>query len=554
MCVDASVTDQVVETNEAFTLALQSVNSTVRGYPSLFVTALANGTGTIYHEVQVSIDDAQAVEGAALAFNVWLNHSVTSPVTVNYTLVRDGTASAGDFSDSVHSLVFQSGSTQETIIVQSELDDVVEQNETFSVVLTGVSHPVAAIFSASINDGKAVGTIVDDDEVVLSLTAVTSAVFEGEDLVFEAALAKAVSTDVDVTFVLAGGSAVAEATSNVDFKDLTGMAVMNVTFRAALLEMTKLLTVESLVDSLTEGTETFTIAVSGDVRFNASWGQDGAGQVADGTEVGSIHDEDQVFLVIEDATANEGADLVFVLKNSRPADMAFNVSCVVEAGTAVNGTNDYVSTTVVAIFELHSNTTTVHVAALEDGLAEGNETFTVRILHDSLTLPSTHNISFPRDTAVGTIVDIDVDVQVNVSSAAAQEGSNLTFNVTLSVPAVENVLVEYVYTSNHADADELATPSRDYTPYSQSSVVVNAGDTLATVSVELVADGLVELTETLQIFLLSAEAVEGNKFNAHTDETRRGTGTIVNMDQTQVVMSDGASREGECTPFSVYLS
>jgi hypothetical protein len=197
----------------------------------------------------------------------------------------------------------------------------------------------------------------------------------------------------------------------------------------------------------------------------------------------------------------------------------------------------------VAHFALHSNATTVSVDAVLDSLAEGTETFTVTI--ENHTLPASHQLSIPQASAVGTITDFDVDVQVSVSNASAQEGANLVFTVSMNVPAVVNMTVSYVY-AVHGSATRA-----DFTPHSDATVVIFAGTTSSTVTVVPTADGWVELEESFEIFLLAA--TPDSKINGHI-LLSPGTGTIENVDIASVVMSDGASREGECTPFTVTLS
>ena len=318
---------------------------------------------------------------------------------------------------------------------------------------------------------------MDDDDVAVTLSGVTSSVTEGDQLVFKVALDKPASTDVSVTLFLEDGTASAGA----DYANLTGTAALALTFRAVLLETELLVTIPTMPDGLTEGSETFNVKFATEVTFDSEWGQSGSVDVSDQVVVGTIFDEDEAFLTISDATASEGGDLVFVLTNSAPTDVSFVVTCVLEAGSAT--AVDYSALTLEVPFDALASSSTLTVSALVDDLAEGPETFVVRIVNT--TLPASHALSIPEPTAVGSIVDVDMQVSASIASDTRQEGDNFDFVVSLNVPAVVDITVSYLLSPLTASAS-------DYSPNGVNTVVVNAGQTQASVVVEAVTDGLVE--------------------------------------------------------------
>lgn len=144
----------------------------------------------------IVVADGQGLEGNAgtspVVFTLTLNTNSNDPVTVNWA-TQDGTAvgaaacAAGiDYvSDTGAAIVAPSTLTQ-TITVQSCGDGVIENNETFSLLLTGSTGGV-------LQDNLAVGTIIDDDDVpelVIPDTRVLEPGAGSVDLVFRAQLSR----------------------------------------------------------------------------------------------------------------------------------------------------------------------------------------------------------------------------------------------------------------------------------------------------------------------------------------------------------------------------
>src|SRR5262249_38487383 len=108
----------------------------------------------------LSINDVTVVEGnsgtRSATFNVTLSAASILPVTVQYA-TANGTATAGsDYQARSGTLSIPTGKTTGTIAVPVTGDRLPEPDETFFVNLSGASN-------ATIADGQAVGTIVDDE-------------------------------------------------------------------------------------------------------------------------------------------------------------------------------------------------------------------------------------------------------------------------------------------------------------------------------------------------------------------------------------------------------
>ena len=141
------------------------------------------GTGTIVDDdalPTVSISDARARESAGkLEFPVTLSNPFRSAVSVDFS-TSDGTAVAGeDYTGTTETVEFDAGQTKRTVAVPVADDGEVEPDETLTASL---SNPTGA----TILDGEAAGTIVNDDLPLLTVRG--SSAPEGEMLEYAVTL------------------------------------------------------------------------------------------------------------------------------------------------------------------------------------------------------------------------------------------------------------------------------------------------------------------------------------------------------------------------------
>ena len=159
--------------DQAALLALESTSNV--GVPGTFVFSVRNGVPT----VGVTAGDASVNEGNGgepnyASIPVFLTAASTSIVTVHYS-TANGTALAGqDYVAQSGTLTFAPGVTQQNILVEIIGDTIVEPNETFTLTLSDPSE------GASILDGSATGTIVNDDTVTTSLSIAAASADKAE--------------------------------------------------------------------------------------------------------------------------------------------------------------------------------------------------------------------------------------------------------------------------------------------------------------------------------------------------------------------------------------
>jgi hypothetical protein len=200
----------------------------------------------------LTITDVTLTEGntgtRSARFTVTLSAGYGQPVTIAYA-TANGTATAGsDYQASSGTLTIPTGQTTGTIIVLVNGDRVGEPNEAFFVNLSSPTN-------ATIADGQAVGTIVDD-EPRINISDVTKK--EGRRnttlFVFTITLSTAYDQAVTMSFRTVDGTA---TTGDNDYSAKTG------TLTFAPGETTKTVTIEVKGDSKKEANETFYLDLFG---------------------------------------------------------------------------------------------------------------------------------------------------------------------------------------------------------------------------------------------------------------------------------------------------
>ena len=164
--------DTVIERKETLKINLTT--------PAGATLADAAATGTILNDdARLSVADATVTEGnngtTNLAFTVTLSAATSGPVTVDYA-TGNGSARAGqDYTAQTGTLTFAAGETSKIVNIQVTGDTAVEANETLKLVLSSPA-------GATIKDGGAIGTIVNDDNGTPSLPTLSisdASVIEG---------------------------------------------------------------------------------------------------------------------------------------------------------------------------------------------------------------------------------------------------------------------------------------------------------------------------------------------------------------------------------------
>ena len=466
----------------------------------------------------LEIQDAEVTEGGIAAFTVTLSSSSEVPVTVSYETI-DGTATAGaDYTTTSGTLSFTPGQTTKRVEVQTLPDTDQEGAESFTVRLSGAT-------GATLTDGVATGTILDDDDRP-SLRIGDARVTEGGTAEFTVTLSSAATGAVTVSYATVDGT----ATAGADYTTTSGMLTFEVNG-----DRTQRVEVPTLEDDEAEETETFTVQLSA---------PSGA-TVADGTGTGTIIDDDGggggsvPRIEIEDAEVTEGGIASFEVTLSSAPTRTVTVAYRTVDGTAVAGA-DYTTTSGMLTFEVNGDRTQrVEVPTLEDDEAEETETFTVQ-----LSAPSGATVA--DGTGTGTITDNDEAPTITIGDARVTEGGTAEFTVTLSSAATGAVTVSY------ATVDGTATAGADYTTTSGMLTFEVNGDRTQRVEVPTLEDDEAEETETFTVQLSApsgATVADGTGTGTIIDDDGGGGGSV-----PRIEIEDAEVTEGGIASFEVTLS
>ena len=510
-----TVDDSVAEQSETFTVALTSpTNATLKaGGDTGAATITDNDEVSTDDEVptdndevpidgdeapvvetgSVGIGDVEVDEGDTAIFTVTLSAVSDRDVTVVAT-TADGTATApGDYTHTTGTVTIASGQQTATFPVRTAGDVLDEPEETFQVFLSDASA------GAVIVDNTGTGTIVDNDaapEVEIDSVAVT----EGEPARFTLSLSAASGRDVTVTASTADGTAIQP-------DDYIARTAVGVTIPAG--GRTASFDVETVDDSVTEQSETFTVALTSPTNATLkAVGDTGTATVTDNdeapeVEIGSVG--------IGDVEVGEGDTAIFTVTLSPVSDRDLTVTAMTTDGTAT-APGDYTRTTGTVTIAAGQRTATFPVSTAEDALDEPAETFRV-VLSDAGA-----GAVIANGIGTGTINDNDGVPEVEIDSVTVAEGATATFTLSLSAVSGRDVTV------TASTADGTAIQPDDYRSRSGIRVTVPAGDGTTNFDVETVDDSVTEQDET---FTVTLTAPANATLNTRGDV---GTATVTDND------------------------
>jgi hypothetical protein len=362
--VNADVLD---EADETFGIALSNpANATVGD---------GSGVGTITDDdptPALVVADASLTEGNAgtktMTFTVTLSDVSSRTVTVAWATADDVAVAPSDYTATGGTLTYTPGQTSKTVDVTTKGDIVAELDETF---LLELSIPT----NATIGDGRASGTIVDDEllpVIDIDAPSVTEGNTGTTTLTFTVSLSHPSEAPVTVDWATSPGT----ASVGTDYVSGSG----TVTF--ASLDTSETVTVTVNGDALYEQDETVAIDLSN--ATNAPIGRP--------RRFGTIANDDALPTVsISDDSVNEGdagtASLRFTLTQSIVTGADTTVQYDTSDGSATAG-SDYVAASGTATIPAGSTSATVSVTIQGDSTFEPDEDLVVAL-------------SAPTDAVVG---------------------------------------------------------------------------------------------------------------------------------------------------------
>jgi hypothetical protein len=477
--------DTAYELDETFTVELSN--------PSGATIGDGQASGTILNDDDpptLSIDDVSVLEGDSgttdATFTISLSFPSPGPVTVQVATADASAVAPEDYVSVSSSVTFDPGETVRTVAVAVNGDTVYEPDETFTVELSNSS-------GATIADGQGIGTILNDDEALPSLSIDDVTVVEGDsgttDAVFTVTLSTASAGTVSVDFATSDGTAVAPG----DYLPASG----TLTFDPG--DTSKTITVTVNGDVVSEFDETFTVVLS-----NPS-----GATIADGQATGTILNDDlaPVTVSVGDASVWEGdtatRTILVPVTLSGPSTTPVTVQYRLVGLSATGGRVDFedfggaVRTLTIKpkpTTGLTPVSTKIPVKVYGDTVVEDVELVSVELV-------GAMGAALGRAGGIAVIFDDDPGTgsRVAVSSVRAVEGDTgvvkVQFRVTLSAPATEQTTVVATV------VDGTARAGVDYKPAKPKTITFRPGQWQKTITITLLPDDLPEGDRDLAVVL-----------------------------------------------------
>ena len=505
--------DAVVELDET----VQVVISAVTGSQLSLGQTTAVGTITNDDVATLSIASAQLAEGNAGTQNLSLPVTLTGAVSSGFTVGFSGTGGISG----VLSFGGSNGEVQ-SVVIPVAGDLVVEPNEEVSINLGAVT---AGGLAVSVANGQATGTVLDDDQLRLSVADVRED--EGDagtrTITFAVVADRAASAGYAVDFSTADGS----ATSGVDYVASSG----TVTFSGTAGE-TQDVSVVINGDTEVEPDETFELRLANLVA--SAQGDYGIGRSA---ATGTIGNDDGATLSVADVRMTEGtgtgAALAFEVVSNEAVVGGFTVDFSLDNGTAVSGVDFAAQAGTLTFAGTAGETQRVEVSVVGDELVETDET-----LELVLSNLSNASVTLTNPRATGTIVNDDATV-ISIADATIAEGA-AGANAALEFSVVSSKATPAGFEVDFSVASGTAQSGGDFTAASGTLQFTGAaaGESQR-VTVNVVGDGLVEFDETLQV------TITGTTTSQVAFGRTAATGMITNDDTATVSIAAVTVVEGD---------
>ena len=509
-----TIDDEVAEANGAVTVTITRGETYRLGDVFFAIAEVIDNDGPegieTRTDIEVSKDDVtvsfartryEASEGdGVLDFVVRLSTATLQEVLVEYATVT-GTATAGmDYRARTGILTFPAATTERMIRVRIIDDDVIEQEETFTVALRKA-------FNATIEVGEATGVITDDDlPVVVNIAADPPTVVEGQTAVFT------LTREGDLTAPLTVPVSVTERGAF-----LTDEVPTEATFAANAATATLLVATDD--DGHVEANGAVTAMITS-----------GAYQIGDAASATvAVIDNDVRGVTVAPTTLRirEGSSASYMVSIDTEPTADVTVAVQVPEGAEV-------STFPTAFTFTAANWRTkqlVVVTAAQDADAVADDPVTIR-----------HAVSGGDYSAViapSVVVTIlEDEAAIWIADAAALEGDGeMAFSVRLRMVSIQTVTVDWT------TADGTAIAGQDYEA-TTGTLTFSALETAQTIRVPIIDDDLDEAAETFTVALRNSNVAIADS---------EATGVIVDNDLPVVSVTTDLTGvvEGETVVFAL---
>jgi uncharacterized repeat protein (TIGR01451 family) len=456
--------DLLAEGNETFRVTLGNVQGgATLGVPSVATVTIVDDESAI----QFGQAGYTGREGAAATVTLVRSGALDTPAAVTVTAAPASPLAGLEFDPVSVPVTFPAKTASRTVSIPLRSNGLVQGNRTLMLTLSnptgGAQLGTLATATLAVTEG--------DQGGVIRLASASYVVSEmaGSVVVDILRAGTSLAGNVSVAFSTANGSALA----GLDYGFTAGI----VTFNAG--ETKRSVTIPILQDTVVEGTETFSFALSSPTG-GATLGTPSSATVAITSEDlgGTVRLSAATYRTIEGAGN-------------------FSVTLVRSGGTASAASVDYTvvdnSTTAVAAatfgtvtFGANQMAAAIPIPILQDSLAQGDHTLTI-----TLSNPRGGAALGSPARAVITVVDDEVVIQFSGRFVSGLP------EVVRTGPAGAAVSVQYTAISG------TAVLGQDFVLADNGTLVFPAGTTAALLPVTIVADILAEGTETFRVTLFN---------------------------------------------------
>ena len=464
--------DAIVESTETFTVTVSGSPTGVGDVTVSGTENVATVTITDNDAADLTIADVEVDESAGTVdVTVQLSNPLSVDLTVNVATAGGTASGAGvDYTAPGATLTFAAGNQTANITVPINNDDIVENDETFTVTVSNPNTAGTLVGDVTVSDGEATVTINEDGMAILSVDDASINEQNGL-LMFTIRLDKALADSIRVTFHTEDDTAIA----GFDYGALSGGNMT--TFNSGDTEQD--IGVSIMEDTTVETNEMFTFVASNPTGMQMSRITLPTGGAV-GT--GTIADSDEAEVTIADITVNESdGNAVITARLDNLVAASFTVDIATANGTAgdsamnaIAGT-DYTAPASTLTFAEETMTADITVPIVNNDIAETTKTFTVKVDTASINPANLFGgrVTVSDSSSVATVTLGDDDT---VGITLSPSGLRLT--ETLNAAIVERSTVGYIVglrseptndvriaiTSSHPGEVTVAPASLDFTP------------------------------------------------------------------------------------------